>query len=306
MLILQPSKPPCLGPALCGTVVVADIDRMIEAYVTYLGMSVVTDTLLSPVIAKAWGKPVLTGRRVVVLGADLKDPTTHWLRLLHDSTAVPPAPMRSGGWLALEILVHDVCSLGERLKNSAFKVLGEPRPLAVSDKIWAMQVTGPAGETLYLTEVRAQVPPFELPPPARHDAERLFIPVLSAPERERTLGYYEQLSGNIALRFETRVAALNTALGVDPEARRHVGTLQLAEKTLIEVDEVPEHPEVVMAGGRLPSGLAMVSFFARRATPLPKGIIWHEVGAANWPALDLVLLEGAAGELIELLAQPSV
>ena len=56
------------------------------------------------------------------------------------------------------------------------------RPIGAYEMIDLL--AGPAGETLYLTEVRAPVPPFDLPMNARFTAERLFIPVLSAPDRE--------------------------------------------------------------------------------------------------------------------------
>ena len=63
--------------------------------------------------------------------------------------------------------------------ESPFQIIGEPANLDVSDDIRAMQVIGPAGEVLYLTEIKAVVPPFELPF-ARCTVDRLFIPVLLA------------------------------------------------------------------------------------------------------------------------------
>ena len=189
--------------------------------------------------------------------------------------------------------------MGRRLVKSHFTVLGEPRPLSLSDAIVAMQVAGPAGETLYLTEVRAPVPPFRLPAPATHTAERLFIPVLSCPERDTSLRFYEALNGNTGLRFETRVSALNRALKLDPEKQRPVGTLQLAGASLIELDQVPEHDVAhpVLAG--LPAGLAMVSFTARRNVPLPPGARWNRT---ENDSTVLSLFQGPSGEWVELQA----
>ena len=175
---------PRIGPPRAGTVVAADLGPSLAAYRDHLDLQVISDAPLAAALAAAWGKPALAGCGCVLMGADPADPSTHWLRLLEVPGAVAPAPMRQRGWLALEVLVRDVQALGRRLEGGPFRVLGTPRPLSVSDDIWAMQVAGPAGETLYLTEVRAQVPPFELPMNARHTAERLFIPVLSAPDRE--------------------------------------------------------------------------------------------------------------------------
>jgi hypothetical protein len=286
-----------VGPVLCGTLVARDADAVVRAYRQGLGMVVVSDAPLPAALAAAWGKPELAGARFVVLGADVADASTHWLRIIASPLAEAPPPMRHSGWLALEVLVKDVCALGERLQNGPFTVLGPPRPLAVNDNIWAMQVAGPAGETLYLTEVRAPVPPFELPPPATHTAERLFIPVLSAREHAAAMHGYETLVGHQGLRFDTRVSALNATLGIDPEWRRPVGTLQLAGNSMIEIDHVPEHDSPLPCTSGLPSGLAMVSFHARRDAALAQGTTWQAHGAGA-----VALMQGPAGEWIELLA----
>jgi hypothetical protein len=286
-----------VGPVQCGTLVTRDADAVVRAYREGLDLVVVSDAPLPAALAAAWGKPALAGRRMLVLGADAADASTHWLSVIEWSLAAAPLPMQHSGWLALEVLVKDVCALGKRLENGPFTVLGPPRALAVNDNIWAMQVAGPAGETLYLTEVRAPVQPFELPPPATHTAERLFIPVLSAREHAAAMDWYEELAGCKGLRFETRVSALNAALGLDPEWRRPVGTLQLAGNSMIEIDHVPEHRTPPFNASGLPSGLAMVSFHARRDQSLPAGATWHELGATA-----VTLMQGPAGECIELLA----
>ena len=287
----------CVGPVQCGTVIARDADVVIHAYRQGLDLVVVSDAPLPSALATAWGKPDLAGARLVVLGADAADASTHWLRIIESPLAEAPLPMRHSGWLALEVLVKDVCALGQRLENGPFTVLGPPRALAVNDNIWAMQVAGPAGETLYLTEVRAPVPPFELPPPATHTAERLFIPVLSASEHAAAMAWYESLADHQGLRFNTRVSALNAALGIDPEWQRPVGTLQLAGNSMIEIDHVPEHDRPSPCASGLPSGLAMVSFHARRDLALPAGAAWRDIGATA-----VTLMQGPAGEWIELLA----
>ena len=299
-----------LGPSRCGTVVTADADATLAAYRRALDLQLVSDAPLSAAVAGAWGKPALAGRRLLVLGADAADPSTHWLRVLEVPGAVAPAPMRQRGWLALEVLVRDVVALGRRFDADAqglFRVLGPPRPLSVSDDIWAMQVAGPAGETLYLTEVRAPVPPFALPMNASLTAERLFIPVLSAPDRDRSLSWYEALNGHTGLRFDSRVSALNRALGLDPEWRRPVATLQLAQDSLVEIDQVPEHgptPAACAQAEGLPAGLAMVSLFADLDLPLPDGAVWRPCDDSRWPSCSVALVRGPAGECVELLGRP--
>ena len=329
------SPQPRFGPVLCGTVVCASVNAVVRAYRDHLDMTVVEDCTLAAEIAEAWGQPGLAGRRIVTLGADAADPATHWLRLLEIPHAPPPAPLGRLGWLAMEVLVADVRALGRTLSASPFQIRGEPRPLAVSDDIWAMQAVGPAGEVLYLTEGRAQGPPFRVPAPARRTpgrpvipglagagpgpgvgarvppcrfrararrtAERLFIPVLAAAARDPTLADYERLAGSAGLRFETRVSALNAALAVDPERARPVATVQLDGASLIEIDEVPElapddDPHT------LPSGLAMVSFVADQARPPDDGGAWRDIRPrAGWPASGIAIARGPAGEWIEWL-----
>lgn len=260
---------PRIGPPRSGTLVSDDAGAVLAAYRDALDLQLISDAPLPAALAAAWGKPALAGCRCVLLGADAADASTHWLRVLEVPGATAPAPMRQRGWLALEVLVRDVVALGRRLEamsGGPFRILGAPRPLSVSDDIWAMQVAGPAGETLYLTEVRAPVPPFELPMNARHTAERLFIPVLSAPERDAALAWYAARAGGTGLRFESRVSALSRALGLDPEHRRAVATLALAGRSVIEIDEVPEHPAPPELPQGLPAGLAMVSLHAPDVT----------------------------------------
>lgn len=288
-----------IGPALAGTLVTADADASVQAYVGALDLQLISDAPLPAAVARAWGKPALAGHRLAVLGADPSDPSTHWLRVLEVPGVRPPAPMHQRGWLALEVLVRDVQALGRRLEGGPFRILGAPRALSVSDDIWAMQVAGPAGETLYLTEVRAPVPPFELPTRARCTAERLFIPVLSAPDRHAALGWYEARNGNTGLRFDSRVSALNRCLGLDPEQQRPVATLQLAQDSMLEIDEVAEHGPAPAVAAGLPAGLAMVSLWADPS--LHGAAAWSSTGDAAWPAARVSLQQGCAGEWIEWL-----
>jgi hypothetical protein len=129
----------------------------------------------------------------------------------------------------------------------------------MSDAIRAMQVVGPSGEVLYLTEVKREVPPFDLPF-ARCSVDRLFIPVMTCPDREAALVHYEDLSGNEGLRFDTRITVISAALGLDREHRHPVATLQLRGSTLIEIDQVPGLRPAPFGGDLPPTGIALIHF----------------------------------------------
>lgn len=229
-----------IGPVRRGSVAVARLDEAIAAYRQGLDLELVGRHAFDAARARAWGRPELAGLPSAQLGADRGDAGTHWLELIEVPGWEPVPPFGQGGWLALEVLVADVLSLAGRLATSPFRILGEPRPLALSEQIRAMQVAGPSGEVLYLTEVKAAVPPFDLPLPARRTAERLFIPVVAVPDRDAALAAYEHLCGTQGLRFDTRVAALQRALRQHPDTLRAVATLPLAGQCLVEIDAVPE------------------------------------------------------------------
>ena len=74
-----------------------------------------------------------------------------------------------------------------------------------------MQVVGPAKEILYLTQIKAHVPGFELPF-ARCRVDRLFIPVLVAENRENALNVYTSFPQTNGMPFETKITVLNRYL----------------------------------------------------------------------------------------------
>lgn len=294
-------KAPQLGPVKSGTLIASSADVIVSAYQAAFDMHVVSDIRISENLALAWERPGLAGHRMVTLGAALADASTHWLRVIEVPDAVAPLPFHKSGWMSLEVSVADVHLLAAKLQDSAFDILGNPHPLSVSDDIWAMQVAGPAGEVLYLTEVRAPVPAFDLPLGAKALAERLFIPVLSTPVRDSALSFYESLSGNSGLRFDSRVSALNLALEVDPEASRPVATLQLAGSCLIEIDEVPEHAQPSFSVDGLPSGIAFITTVASSAVQLPLGCSWNFLEDATSGATHVAMIQGSSGEWMELV-----
>ena len=123
--------------------------------------------------------------------------------------------------------MRDVDALAAALVPGHFDIVGAPADLELSPAIRAMQLVGPAGEMLYLTQVKAPVPPFALPlsrelPPAQAIGP-LFIAVLSTPSREAVLRAIAPLSPLSTLCFDTKVTVLNRALGRALEARQCAG-----------------------------------------------------------------------------------
>lgn len=245
---------PRLGPANAATVIVRDLDHSIAAYGQHLDLKTTNERLLSSSEASQLGWDSLSGARMVWLANALDEP---WLRLVESPAASASKPFTRYGWLSLEIAVQDVDALGERLQNSPFEIIGPPADLAMSDAIRAMQVVGPDGEVLYLTQIKRPVEGFELPR-ARCPVDRLFIPVMMCPDRDRALAHYSKLSGNSGLRFETRIGVINDAKGLEENHEHALATLQLRGNTLIEIDQVEGLAPATAGQSSPPSGIALV------------------------------------------------
>lgn len=228
------NAPPRLGPIAYSVTLVPDLKRCVSAYCENLHQQVAHACELSTESATALGVPELAGSRAQLLANKLG---RRWLWMIETPELPPRNALRTHGWLAQEVLVADVDALVAALDAAFFTILRPPADLDVSDRIRASQVQGPAGEILYLTQVRPPVPPFELPF-CKAPVDHLFIPVLSTPDRERSLAEYAGIAEGEGLCFDTRISVVNQELGLPLEERHPVATLQLAGNALIEIDSI--------------------------------------------------------------------
>jgi hypothetical protein len=271
------------GPLRHATVIVADFKPLLQAYAA-LGLAASEVGHISTLQAQAWGQPQLAGHATVFLAASAH--AAPLLRLI-EVPGTPARPTRfSHGWLALEVLVRDVDSLAAALPGAGFEVVGPPADLDVSPNIRAMQVVGPAGEMLYLTQVRAPVPPFDIPLSAQLPVDQplgaIFIAVLSTPSREAVVRACEPLGSGAVLRFDTKVTVLNRALGHAVDKRWPVATVQWAGQCLFEVDEVVDAQVGAAAPtGVLPAGLAWVAMAGAMAQGQGSGALM-EISPGAW------------------------
>lgn len=254
---------PRLGPVLAATIVTQDLDHSIGVYREHLGLSSGETSTLNALECAELAWPTLENSRFTWLSNALGEP---WLRLVEHKDAQARQPFTHYGWLALEVAVQDVDALGDSLLDSPFDIIGAPADLAMSDAIRAMQVIGPSGEVLYLTQVKRPLPPFELPR-ARCPVDRLFIAVLTCPNRDCALDHYAELSGNDGLKFDTQITVISAARSL-PENHPHpVATLQLAENTLIELDQLADLQPAPYGGDDIPTGIAQIDFLHEDIMP---------------------------------------
>ena len=288
-----------LGPSLTGTLVAPDIDATVTAYCDYLYTRVLEDTEVSKAQATLWGKPALAGGRVVTLQSASGYP---WVRVIANPDVVPARPFLELGWMALEVLVSDVDKLAGRLANSPFEIYRPPADQDVSDDIRTMQVIGPAGEVLYLTQVNGPVEPFEIPR-AQCEVDRLFIPVSACLRRDEGLAVYKKLGATRSWSFDTRITSVNKAHGLDLSLRHPVATVQLAGQSMVEIDQLGVAKSRPPTSGGLPAGIAMVSFvfdnidtIGLKPVSPPRALEGKLYGGQR-----VAVCRGAGGELIELI-----
>ena len=244
---------PALGPVALCTLIAQDGQALVEAYCSALHQQAEQAHSLDEGTAWALGRPQLAGNPAWLLS---NARGRQWLHIVEYTEARPRKALHTLGWMAMEVLVENADELADQLALSAFELLRPPADLDVSDRIRAFQARGPAGEILYLTQVKGPVPPFDLPT-CRAPVDHLFIPVLSTPSRDASLQDYSAISGNQGLTFDTRITVVNQAREQDLEQRHPVATLQLAGQSLIEMDEIAGSEDT---GNGITAGMACVTF----------------------------------------------
>lgn len=272
----DPEKPglaPAIGPILGATIVTRSLHTVLPAYFG-AGLQAIRQSphwgRLPPLLANASTKQVW-------LASDSGRP---WLQIIEIPDAPDVDPYRHDGWFSLEVGSCDVHALARRLANcDGFQRLAGPAPLAISDKIIAMQTLGPAGELYYFTQITRQLPPFDLPLPV-YPLDELFIAVATTADRTRANDFWQPLTGLECLRFDTQIGVLNRGLGLPENHQLPVAIAQLGGATLIEMDQVPG----LQSRPPLTTGIAMISVAADRNQHV----------------------QGASAEWVELVADASV
>ncbi|MEA1648064.1 hypothetical protein UAJ10_03395 [Nitrospirillum sp. BR 11164] len=289
---------PLLGTIRAVTHVVPDLAVIRAVYGTFLGYQPVAEGALPADAAAAWGAPAMAGRRYLTLAPACGTPV--WLRFVESPTAAGWRALTTHGWNATEIVVQDVDALAVQLEGSPFQIIGPPKSLQRFPMIRAMQVLGPAGECLYLT----QVGPGSGLDLARAAAfvGRVFIVVAGGPDLAAMFATYAGFANTIDPPVSTRVQVISWANGLPPEMEHAHGLVKLPSGTLVELDAYPTvtRPRAT-AAGELPPGMAMVSFSiddARAFGDRPTHVALLPGGGAS------TCFRGAAGEWIELVGPP--
>jgi catechol 2,3-dioxygenase-like lactoylglutathione lyase family enzyme len=255
----QPAPGPALGPIVCGTVSVPDVDDATTWYTEWLGWEPSGEGEVDEWLAGVWRAPRAVGSRwrLVSPGAG----RAGGVRLVERPVSIERSPLHVAGWRSIELVVTDTLEVRRRLEGSPFRVVGEPKGLQFNPSIVAMQAVGPGREMLYLTQTSDETV-FELPR-AERLVDGMFIAVLSAPDLPASFAFYRDRFGAAGHLRETPTAleAVNRELGLPLEREHLISALQLAGRSLVEIDEHPaEMAGEIPPADDLPGGLAVVGF----------------------------------------------
>ena len=241
------------------TLSVANLERSVDLYTGFLDYTVAERGTVDAALAASWGAPKAAGRRMAVLrpasGADV------FLRFVENDIHPDYVPLRSYGWAAIEINVLDVLKVAERMAASGFEIIGPPREIETLPAIFPMQVKGPDGEIVYLTQVRSDLPEFDI---ARAQAliDRLFIMVMACSDLPASLAWMEANTKVQVGRPHLPIVytMLANAFNLPVEQLHVIATMVDGRDVFLEMDQYPEQavPRPHHAGG-LPQGIAIGS-----------------------------------------------
>jgi hypothetical protein len=277
-----------LGAIRRVTVTATDLGAVDYASNHYLDYRVTARGSVSEAESLAWNTPKMVGADWLSMAPAAGDDFE--FRFVSAPAYPDYVPLTTHGWNASEIMVQNVDAMAEKIADSPFEIVGEPRNLSFSDDIRAMQLRGPANEIIYLTEFKNPVPGLSVPV-ARSAVDRTFIVILGGSAMDDLQNFYHDTFGvPKAPVVESRVTMLSKALGVSIETLYPIAALGLEGNSLIEVDEMPAQVGMrEQHTGYLPPGIALVGF---DCDALP--------AAALKSADGIAVMTGVTGELIEL------
>lgn len=243
------------------TLSVANISASTDLYCDWLDYSVEQQGELDAKLAASWGSPDAAGRKFAVLrpasGCDI------FIRLIENDIHPDYVALRTYGWAAIEVCVEDVLAANERMLKSPFEIIGPPKELDGLPAIYPMQVKGPDQEIVYLTQIREDLPEFDLPR-AEAPIDRLFILVMACSDMTASQRWLDQHLGFKTGREHMEIVYTMLAGAFDlPLDEPHViSTMVHGKDVFLELDQMPEQATVRPRFDRgLPQGVAIGTFW---------------------------------------------
>lgn len=226
-----------MNPLRAATLGVADLDLAIERFGGWLDYRLIDRGDVAADLAVALDAPGITGARQAILrpASGLKTD----LRLVETQTTSEPALMASIGWTALEICVEDVHAAHRRFSDGPFEVIGPPSSIPGLPTIHPMQVEGPDGEVIFLTQILTRNPADGLPV-AYSPVDTLFIAVLACRDLAKTAAWLETaLDARVSPPVSIPYRTLSRAFGLPPGHHHTIATATSNGQIFLELDQYP-------------------------------------------------------------------
>lgn len=241
------------------TLTVPDPEATAARYGEWLDYSVVERGVVSHDLAVAWGCPASSGRAFVVCrpasGADV------FLRFVRGETPADFRPLRTWGWAAIEICTQDTYAVNARMEHGPFEIIGPPRELDGMPSILPMQVKGPDQEIVYLTQIRENLPAYDLPR-AGAIIDKLFILVLACSDMQASLDWFErELKLSPGRSMDIVYTMIAKAFDLPVGQKHTIATMIHGRDCFLELDQYPDAATArPTEPGALPPGVAMTTF----------------------------------------------
>ncbi|QMW21725.1 VOC family protein [Sandaracinobacteroides saxicola] len=251
------------GRIKCGTVSCPDFAASLADYTRELSLGVVEQGVVSTDLARSWGAPAQVAQPYALLRGEGGAPG--FLRLVGGSGVEGYRALGSYGWAAYELTVRDAFALHERIDRAAFEVIGAPKLVPGFDSFIPFQVKGRAEEVLYLNRVlKADSGGLDLPFAAA-EVDHMFIAVLAAEDRARTVAFHvEALGFEEGETWVIPYSMINRSFGLPADFQTAMTMTKVGRLPASEVDQYPDAAVFRKAApGELPPGNAMVSFMVR-------------------------------------------
>jgi len=292
------SGPPLLNRIKMATLAVPDVTAIADLYAEWLGYATVQTGTVPEQLARSWGAPNSAGRPYVVMQPE--SGTDVFIRAVEIDPVPGYKAMTTWGWNAVEIIVDDPDAVYEKLLDSPFTLLGEPKGLQNYPSIRATQFQGPAEDVLYLTAETGDRDNSLLPHPGAF-VGRVFIMVVAGPDIQALQDFYaDSFNMQRGAINNSPVELINRAQGIALDSERPITILGMADHgNILELDGYGDHTGPRPSNeGQLPPGIAMTSVEVESLDALSLDFITDPVAEYGTRAATAI---GPAGELLELI-----
>lgn len=221
------------------TLTTADLDRARRNYGQYFDYSVVEEGTVAADLAASWDCPKSAGQPYLIMQPSSGAPL--YIRFVEQPGVEGFRALRSYGWNAIELCVTDVMAANERMLSSPFEIIGPPREIDGLPAIHPMQVKGPDEEIIYLTQIKDNLPAFDLPRAATL-IDKLFILVMGCSDLPGALQWLKTHCGLEIGResMEIVYTMLAKAYGTPMEELHTIATMIHGRDVFLEVDQYPQ------------------------------------------------------------------